>query len=42
MREEAGAHGENPCVQVGDYHTLSHTTTFDRGDRTRVTAVRSE
>ena len=40
--EETGAPGENPRVQVGDQHTLSHTTTADHGDRTRVAAVRSQ
>ena len=42
MWEEAGVPGENPRVQAGDHHTLSHTTTVDQGDRTRVAAVTSE
>lgn len=33
---------ENPRVQAGDRHTLSHTTNVDHGVRTRVAAVRSE
>ena len=39
--EEAGVPGENPRVQAGDRYTLSHTTTVDQGDRTRVAAVKS-
>lgn len=27
MLEEAREHGENPCVQADDLHTLSHTCT---------------
>lgn len=42
MWEETGVSGENPHVQAGDHHTLSHTTTVDQGDQTRVAAVRSE
>lgn len=42
MWEEAGVYRENQCVQVGDYHTLSLTTTFNHGDQTWVPAVRSE
>lgn len=36
MLEEAGLSGENPRVQAGDHHALSHTTTVGHGDRTRV------
>lgn len=42
MYEEAGEPGENPYVQVGDRHTLSHTTTVGYGDQTQVAAVISE
>lgn len=42
MYEKTGAHGENQRVQARNHHALSHTTTFDHGDRTRVAAVRSE
>lgn len=42
MWEETGVSGENPPVQSGDHHTLSHTTTVDQGDQTLVAAVRSE
>lgn len=42
MWEEAGVLGENPSVQAGNRHTLSHTITEDHGDRTRVAGVRSE
>lgn len=34
-----GVPGENPLVQVGDHHTLLHTTTVDQRNRTRVTEV---
>lgn len=33
--------GENPCVQACDCRTLSHTTTVNHGDQTRVAAVRT-
>ena len=42
MWEETEVLGENPRVRVGDRHTLSHTTSADHGDRTRVAVVRSE
>lgn len=42
MWKEARVPGENPSVQAGDHHTLSHTTSVDHGDRTRVAVVRSE
>lgn len=42
MWEETGVSGENPHVQAGDHHTLSHTATVDQGDQTLVAAVRSE
>lgn len=45
MWEETGVSGENPRVQAGDHHTLSHTTTVDQGDQgdqTWVAEVRSE
>ena len=42
MWEETGVPGGNPRVRVGDHHTLSHTTTPDHEDRTRVAAVRSK
>ena len=42
MWEETGVPGGNPRVRVGDHHALSHTTTADHGDRTRVAAVRSQ
>lgn len=35
---EAGVPGENPRVQVGDRHTLSHNTIVDHADRFRVAA----
>lgn len=41
MWEETGVLREKPPVEASDYHTLSHTTNFDRGYRTWVTVVRS-
>lgn len=41
MGKETGAI-ENPRIQAGDHLTLSHTTTVDHGNRTRVAAVISE
>lgn len=38
MWKEAGVPGENPGVQAGDHHTLSHTTTVEYGNRTRIAA----
>lgn len=39
MWEEAGVPVENTGVQEGDNHTLSHATSVDHRDRTRVAAV---
>lgn len=39
---EAGVPGENPRVQVGDRHTLSHNTIVDHADRFRVAAEITE
>lgn len=33
---------KNPCVQAGDHHILSHTTSVDHGNRSWVEAVMSE
>lgn len=41
MWEETGVLREKPPGEASDRHTLSHTTNFDRGNRTYVTAVRS-
>lgn len=40
--EKAGVPGENPHVQASDRHTLSHTTTNDHANWTRVAAVKNE
>lgn len=42
MWDKTGIPGENPHVQEGDSHNLSHTTTVNYGDQTWVTAVRSK
>lgn len=39
MCEEAGVPAENPRVQAGDRHSLSHTTTVDYGNRKRGAVV---
>lgn len=42
MWVEAGVPEESPRVQAFDHHILSHTTTVDHGNRTRVAAVRTK
>lgn len=41
MWEETGVLREKPPGEASDRHTLSHTTNFDRGNQTCVTAMRS-
>lgn len=38
MWKEAGVPGENPRVRARDHRTLSHTTTVEYGNRTRIAA----
>lgn len=42
MWVEAGTPEENPRVQEGDHHNLSHTASVDHGDRAHVAAVTSK